>query len=278
MNMGSIAVDACLAGLGFESRSVETQRGRVRVITGAGGGELPTMVLLHGLGSQGADYLPLLLRLRPHVRKLVAPDLPGHGASDATFAERPRRTHIETLTEALDAVLDEPAIVFGNSLGGFAAIRYALARPDRVRALYLASPSGAPSTADEIESLLGALRVESHDDALRFIARAMPGNKSLFRHVMAWGVRRRFAAVRPWIESIRDPNPFTAAELARLSVPVHLVWGREEQLLPAAHLEFFRAHLPRTARIEEPEGFAHSPQVDDAKDVARRLLAFARAS
>ena len=171
------------------------------MITGAGGGDLPTIVLLHGLGSEGADYLPLLVRLRSHVRKLVAPDLPGHGASDATFAERPRQTHVETLTEALDAVLDEPAVIFGNSLGGFAAIRYALARPERVRGLYLASPSGAPSSSNEIERLHGALRLDSHADALRFLELAMPRRKSAFRHVMAWGVRRRFAAVRPWIDA-----------------------------------------------------------------------------
>jgi pimeloyl-ACP methyl ester carboxylesterase len=277
--IGRVAIDACLAGLGYESRAVATRRGRVRVIVGSGGGDLPTIVLLHGLGSQGADYLPLLARLRPRVRKIIAPDMPGHGASEAKRAIRPRQTHVETLAEALDEVLDEPAVIFGNSLGGYAALRYAIARPERVRGLFLASPSGAPSTADEADRLIDMLRIRSHADALRFLELAVHGDANWFRHVMAWGLRRRFTApsLGPWIDSIRDAEPLAPADLAAMTMPIHLMWGRSERVLPKAHLEFFRAHLPG-ACIDEAEGFAHSPQLDDPGEIARRLLAFAEAS
>ncbi|HEY2366946.1 MAG TPA: alpha/beta fold hydrolase, partial [Polyangiaceae bacterium] len=250
-----VAIDACLAGLGYESREVTTRRGRVRVIVGSGGGELPTIVLLHGLGSAGADYLPLLARLRPHVRRIVAPDMPGHGASEASLAARPRHTHVETLGEALDEVLGEPAVIFGNSLGGYAALRYAIARPERVRGLFLASPSGAPSTKEEIDRLMSVLRIRSHADAMRFLELAVHGKASWFRHVMAWGLRRRFTApsLKPWIDSIRDAEPLAPGDLARMTMPIHLVWGRSERVLPRRHLEFFRANLPN-ARIDEAEG------------------------
>jgi len=277
--IGRVAIDACLAGLGYESRAIATRRGRVRVIVGSGSGKLPTIVLLHGLGSQGADYLPLLARLRPHVREIVAPDMPGHGASSAPVAPRPRTTHVETLGEALDDVLGEPAVIFGNSVGGYAALRYAIARPDRVRGLFLASPSGAPSTKEEIDRLLGVLRIRSHADAMRFLDLAVHEKKKWVRHVMAWGLRRRFSApsLAPWIDSIRDAEPLAPADLARMTMPIHLMWGRSERVLPREHLEFFRAHLPN-ARIDEAEGFAHSPQLDDVDAVARKLLAFAEAS
>lgn len=280
MKLDRLALEAFVSALGYEKRFVATRRGRVRLLERRGRGDLPTVVLLHGLGSQGADYLPLLSRLRPHVRRVVAPDLPGHGGSDAPFTERPRHTHMQTLAEALDQVLDEPAVLFGNSLGGLAAIRYALARPERVRGLFLASPSGAPSTPAEVERLLGLLRVETHGDALRFLDLVLHAERTAFRHVMAWGLRRRFRApsVRAWIEAIPTTDPLTPAELGRLAAPVHLVWGRSERLLPATHLEFFRAHLPAGARIDEPDGLAHSPQLDDLREVTRRLLAFARAA
>jgi pimeloyl-ACP methyl ester carboxylesterase len=277
MKLERAAVGACVAALGYESRMVSTRRGRVRVLEGSGRGDLPTIVLLHGLGSQATDYLPLLVRLRPHVRRVVAPDLPGHGVSEATSTDDPRHVHLVTLTEALDEVLDEPAVLFGNSLGGLAAIRYALASPSRVRGLFLASPSGAPSTPDEIERLLETLRIETHGDALRFLDLVLHAERNAFRHVMAWGLRRRFGAstVRDWIDAIPRTEPLTPEELARITAPVHLIWGRSERLLPATHLDFFRAHLPE-ARIEEPDGFAHSPQLDDVRDVTRRLLEFAR--
>jgi pimeloyl-ACP methyl ester carboxylesterase len=269
---------AFVRALRFKSRGVDTSRGRVRVIEGEGRGELPTIVLLHGLGSRGSDYLPLLMRLRRHARRVIAPDLPGHGVSEARYCERPRTTHLETLAEALDEVLDEPAVLFGNSLGGLAAIRFALARPNRVRGLFLASPSGAPSTPEEIERLLRTLSIRSHGDALRFLSTVLHREPTWVRHVMAWGLRRRFnaATVRAWIDAIPNAQPLTPAELGRLSMPVRLMWGRSERLLPKTHLDYFRAHLPASARIEEPEGFAHSPQLDDVRAVTAELLAFAQ--
>lgn len=49
---------------------------------------------------------------------------------------------MDVMTEALDALLPEPAIVCGNSLGGAVALHYALARPEKVLGLVLLSPAG----------------------------------------------------------------------------------------------------------------------------------------
>ena len=269
------ALRAALAASGYTSRDVSTRGARVRIVEGRGGGKLPTVVLLHGLGSRGADYLPLLRRIRPHVRRVVAPDLPGHGASEVP-APFDLDACVSALVEALDATLDEPAVVFGNSLGGFSAIRFALERPSLARKLFLASPAGAPSSPDELERTLALLRVESHGHALRFLETVLHREPGPFRHLVAWGLRRRFSAVRPLIERVPHAPSFTPDELARLTMPVHLVWGRSERLLPPSHLAFFRAHL-RGATIEEPHGFGHSPWLDDVSRVARRLIAFASA-
>ena len=94
--------------------------------------------------------------------------MPGHGSSDTPRAFDIAKC-IDGVCEALDETLDEPAIVFGNSLGGFTALRFALSRPHRVRGLFLASPAGAPSSPEEIDAQLRTLRVETHADAVRFI-------------------------------------------------------------------------------------------------------------
>ncbi len=57
-------------------------------------------------------------------------------------------------------------------------------------------------------------------------------------------------------------------------MPVLLLWGKDERILPRDHLEFFRRHLPEHARFEEPEGFGHAPYLDDVDAVARRILSF----
>jgi pimeloyl-ACP methyl ester carboxylesterase len=270
-------IEAGVAALGYRSRVVGTRDARVRVLERRGAGHLPTIAVLHGLGSQAIDQLPLLQRLVPHVRRIVAPDFPGHGQSEAPANERDREAYVAALIDALDATLEEPAVVFGNSLGGFAAIRYAAARPLHVRGLFLASPAGAPSTPEEFERMMSALRLETHADSLRFLALVLEEEPRLLKHLLAWHLRRRFAAspVRALVDSMREGESLMPEHLRAVKVPVHLVWGRSERLLPANHLEFFRAHLT-AVRVEEPHGFGHSPQLDDVAETARWLLGFAR--
>jgi pimeloyl-ACP methyl ester carboxylesterase len=105
-------------------------------------------------------------RLQPHVRRLVAPDYPGHGFSgDAAGVVTPPAL-FEAMTAALDALLVEPAVLVGNSLGGAVAMQYATSRPDRVRALVLLSPSGAPFTPEEWTAFVASIDMRSRSDAL----------------------------------------------------------------------------------------------------------------
>jgi len=267
--VGEAALRRALGVLGYRSRDV---RG-VRLIEADGRGDLPPIVLLHGLGSRGADYLPLLQRLRPHVRRVVAPDFPGHGASPA-----PEPFDIGGSTLALVEALAEamePAVVYGNSLGGFSAIRFASRRPDRVLGIFVASPAGAPSTDEDFSQFQATLTVDTHAQAVRFLDKALTVDSAAVRHGLAWFMRRRLAPVRALVDDMPYAPGLTAEEVSSLAMPVHLFWGKEERLLPAKHLDFFRAHL-RNATIEVPAGFGHSPHTDDVDAVARKLIDFAR--
>jgi pimeloyl-ACP methyl ester carboxylesterase len=200
--------------------------------------------------------------------------MPAHGFSDRPSELHPARLK-HALVEAMDATLDEPAVVFGNSMGGIAAVHYALARPERVRGLILCSPSGAMMNEEELRRFFGTFALDTHGKALAFVDRLF-ARKNRMRHVFAWGVRTQFGdpEVRKLLSSTSPEDLLTPAQLASLRVPVLLLWGRDERILPRHHLEFFRRHLPPHARIEEPEGFGHAPYLDDASAVARRILAF----
>ena len=67
---------------GFDSLTVPTAAGGLHAYDARGPAALPTIVLLHGLGSTATSFGPLLSRMRPQARRLVAPDLPGHGFSE----------------------------------------------------------------------------------------------------------------------------------------------------------------------------------------------------
>jgi pimeloyl-ACP methyl ester carboxylesterase len=259
---------------GYHSRHVRTSAGRVHVLDARGDGRLPPVVLLHGISSAAFHFLPLLYRLRGGVCRLIAPDLPAHGFSDRPSAMLPSVLK-DALVEAMDAVVDEPAVVFGNSLGGIAAVHYALARPEHVRGLILCSPSGAMMGQDELRRFVGTFALDTHDAALQFVDRLF-SRRNRMRHLFAWGVRRQFENpdVRELLSTTSPADLLTPEQLSALQMPVLLLWGRDERILPRQHLDFFRRHLPGHARLEEPEGFGHAPYLDDADAVARRILAF----
>ena len=270
---------AALAALrltGYESREVPTSAGRVHVLSAEGFGMLPPVALLHGFSSAGVHFFGLLRRLRPFVRRLIAPDAPAHG-----FSSSPERVAPEELErgigEALDQELDRPTLLYGNSMGGLAALRYALRRPEKVAGLVLCSPVGAPMCQEEIDRFLLGFQVDDHARALAFVDRVFRTDGPM-RHLLAWGVRRKFGhpVMRELLESFNPGHLLDPGDLSRLKPPVLFVWGRSERVLPSEHKDFFLAHLPRSARVEEPPRFGHGPYLEDPAAVARQILAFAR--
>ncbi len=260
---------------GARSLRISTASGSVHVLDVPGRGSMPPVVLLHGLSASAADYDPLVRRLRRWSERIVAPDLPGHGLSPSTFEGTPS-TVVEALIDALDRVVDRPAIVFGNSLGGLVAIRYALARSSRVAGLCLVSPAGAWTDAMELRALLDLLRVDDLQAATAFLRRVLPGARWPLG-MIAWAARARLSrpGVRRLLADTRPSDLLSPVELSRLSMPLMLVWGAQEQLLPPSHLAFFRRHLPGHTRHEAPASFGHAPFLDRPDQVAHLLEDFA---
>ena len=181
------------------------------------------------------------------------------------------------MREALDAVLDEPAVVCGNSLGGAVALRYALDRPERVRGLVLTSPAGAPLSDDELATLRSGFDLGTDADARAFMAR-LYHRRPWFGPIVAGEVRTLMhrPVIRDLLASARADDAPTPPELAALRPPTLLWWGRSERLLPPSGLAYLRANLPAHAVVEEPEGLGHCPHIDDPARLAERIVTFAR--
>jgi pimeloyl-ACP methyl ester carboxylesterase len=249
---------------------------RIHLVDIPGDGGLPPIVMLHGISACGADYAPLFSRLRGVTSRIIAPDLPGHGLSSAPSDLDTVHDLLGDVAHAVDSVVDAPAIVFGNSLGGLAAIRYALMHPHRTAGLFLVSPAGASSTPRQLGALLDALRVDRHADAEAFVRRVIP-TAGWTTPLLAVGVRARLGrpAVRTLIERARIETLLDPQDLAALRMPIRLVWGAQDHLLPVAHRDFFIRHLPRHARVDTPAAFGHAPFLDHPDEVARLVRRFA---
>jgi pimeloyl-ACP methyl ester carboxylesterase len=235
----------------------------MHALTAPGRGPLPTVVLLHGLGSAAIHLGALMLALRGHARRVVALDLPGHGDSEVPSDGLTPRSLERGLLGALDGLVSGECVVFGNSLGGAAALRFALARPERVRALVLASPAGASMSQPAFERFRESVRVDSHARAMDFIDRAFV-RPPWPRDLLAWGTRQKFASpqVRSLLASTRAQDAFSAHELRSIHAPTLLLWPRGDRVFPPGCKEFFATHL-RRGTLVEPAGVGHSPYLED---------------
>src|SRR4051812_13255833 len=138
--MGSSAtaanVRALGAGEGHERRNDAVQR--TVVVDGvrlayddAGSG--PAVVLLHAIGHDTRDFVRLSAKLATRHR-VVALEWPSQGRSGPDRVPATAERYAGLLDGFLAAIGIERAVIVGNSIGGAAAIRFAHAYPDRVRA------------------------------------------------------------------------------------------------------------------------------------------------
>lgn len=133
-------------------RRVELHDGvRLRVEERGEASEDEALLLLHGFTGSVEAWGGALLDELARSRRVVAVDLPGHGASDAP--PRPERYRIEQVVDDLARVLDDAGIEratwIGYSMGGRVALAAAVRRGERVSRLVLESAS--PGIASEEE-------------------------------------------------------------------------------------------------------------------------------
>jgi pimeloyl-ACP methyl ester carboxylesterase len=256
--------------LGVDSRHVQAGPYRLHYLEHGAG---PPLVLVHGLGSNATmewGRLVAPLGRRFHV---YAPDLPGFGRSD-----RPRDAdysipmQVGALRSFLDAVGVKRTRLVGISMGGWIAARLAGEDPDRVERLVLVDaagmrPDGPPIPAevlfprDEegVRRLVSAVRLKAPSPP-GFVARDILKR----RREEEWIVRRA-------LESMRDGGDWLNGTLGRAGMPVLVVWGRQDALIPLAYAEPLRREFPN-ARLEVLDGCGHVP-VADCPEAFDELLA-----
>jgi 3-oxoadipate enol-lactonase len=250
-------------------------------------GDGPPLVLLHGVGANRAVWRHVTPALAAD-RRVIAPDLPGFGGSTPATSGFDLDTAATALAEPLADHAGGPFDLLGNSLGGAVALRLALARPDLVRRLVLAAPAGFAPRRWPIRAAAGALGDRAV--AVRRIVGAPVARVPAARRALLWGAiaePQRLAAedARMMLEASRGSTRIGAAvaavleadlraDLGRLEVPLGVIWGWRDRIIPISTLRHIRAARPDVLVVTIPRA-AHVPQVElPAEFVAavRRML------
>ena len=147
------------------------------------------------------------------------------------------------MSETLEQLDLGTFILIGHSLGGAMSLGYAVRRAETLAALLLISPAGARTTDEDLQALVGAFRAQNPHDARRLLARLYhrpPWFVPLLGREFLQSLAR--PGVRDILASAKVDDAVTPEELVRLTMPVFVIWGRSEHLLPAAHLGTSRAN------------------------------------
>ena len=255
---------------GFERRERKTSVGRVVIWEREGEGD--PLVLLHGLGARGSRLRPFVEALdRPN--PVVLPDFPAHGDSDP-----PRQMWVPDLVQGVDeALVDlEPAVFYGNSMGGYAAVKIAASRPEQVKGVFVSSPGGGALADEQRQQVMRSFRVSGYNEALALARAALARTPDWKRRLLALGVMYATGdpAVRELVDSVGPHDDLTLRDLRQLRMPTTVVWGTEERLLHPAQREWFRANLPGHASLVEPDGMGHAAWYEHTDELAGMFSAF----
>lgn len=264
-----------LKRLGARTALVDVGDAKMHVYRLRGEGERP-LVLLHGVGSSAGTFAPLVKRLRGSFGDILMPEAPGHGFSPPPDVTLDADGMLACVASCLDAEIEAPFVLYGNSLGGGMALRYAIARPERVAALAVLSPAGARVDADALAALVRDFELPTRKDARAFVRRLFH-RPPWYARFAAGPLRRRLhePSVRALLAAARVEDQLDPAAVSALPMPILFMWGGAERVLPPEHLTWFRAHLPDAARVIAPPHFGHSAYIEYPGEVAAEVVALA---
>ncbi len=263
---------------------VTTSFGRLHYVAAGGPStglrcrDLP-VVLVHGLGGTTHLWQANLTALAARHR-VVAVDLPGHGLSDRHPAPYGVDLFARAVSELLAAMDLGPVALVGHSLGGHACLKVALDTPGAVAKLVLVDSGGLGPEIDTgfLEPLLSGPDREAVEAMLRGLfcdpsavtrpmvdaaleALARPG---------AWEALREAV----WASTDRGRQAEVLLErLGELPMPVLVVWGGEDEVIPRTHGDAARDRIP-AARLWVADGAGHCPQIEAGGRFNERVLAF----
>lgn len=228
--------------------SLPTRLGETFVIA-SGAPLAPPLVLLHGSSTNSAAWMGDVLAYSPHYRT-YAVDIPGEpGKSAPARPSLKGEGYVGWLDDLLVALEVERTAIVAISLGGWIALQYAVARPERMDKLALICPGGvtAPRASWMLRLIVLSLFGER---GMAAIKRAMFRDVPISEEVEAFMALVQ-AHYRPRIEA---PPVFSDQELAKVRMPTLLVAGKKDvafnSVKTAARLSKL---LPRFQAVLLPE-------------------------
>ncbi|CAN5727049.1 alpha/beta hydrolase [soil metagenome] len=263
----------------LDFRTIHGYRRAFRI---AGSG--PVLLLIHGIGDNSTTWSTVQSKLAQRFT-VIAPDLLGHGQSDKPRADYSIAAYANGMRDLLGVLDIEKVTVVGHSLGGGVAMQFAYQFPQMVDRLILIGAGGVTKDVNialRVASLpmggeaLALLRLPMVLPAMQVVGKLAGGL------VGTTGLGRDLPDV---LRILRDlPEPTASSAFTRTlravvdwrgqvvtmldrcylteSVPVQLIWGEQDVVIPVSHARMAHAAMPGS-QLEIFKKSGHFPFHDD---------------
>jgi pyruvate dehydrogenase E2 component (dihydrolipoyllysine-residue acetyltransferase) len=256
--------------------------GRELNILLAGTGDAPPLVFLHGLGGSQSTWQVVLGDLVEQHR-VAAIDLPGHGTSDRSAEADYSITGIaHAIAEAVGKLGLSRPIVVGHSLGGAVALRIAIEQPKLIQGVVALDSAGlGEEISSELTDLMGG---QAGTDTARGLLQLFYQDQKLVNERGVAEMAQMQLADGAWAAQQSVANAAFASgrqlQAARLdpaavSVPVLLIWGEHDRVIPARHAIEALTRFPDASLAIVPN-VGHVPQVENPNRTATLITRFTR--
>lgn len=250
----------------------------------ADGSRVPTLVLVHGLSTQGAGDWRHLVPALARRHRVVSFDLPGFARSDRGDHLYSLERYSRILHWLVETRAGGPVILIGHSLGATLSLYHAGEHPDDVERLILIDAAGILHRAAYVKyvaeirdaGLLSA-SADLEEGLNDFIGRLVEFSQKLppveMRTVLDDDrMRRRYLRGNPAAVAGSSMLEVDFSQrLGRVRAPTLVIWGTEDDVAPLRTGRVVAARLP-DVRLELIQGAGHAPMLDRPADLLRLLL------
>jgi len=240
------------------------------------------LLMLHGIGSSSASWLWQLEALPKEGFRVIAWDAPGYESSRPLEAEKPTAAmYAEALYGLVERLLLKDVIIVANSLGGLFAGAYARAHGDRVRKMFLISPTSGYASFDPSE------RQQKTSGRLKMLEELGPEGMAEKRSPTLFGKKMTAESLElaRWSQRRIRPAGYRQAiwcldagrhvdDAPHYRKPVSVVCGTEDTVTPEAGCKKVAAAYPKGEYRSLP-GLGHVSHMEDPGLINRLIAEFA---
>lgn len=233
-------------------------------------------ILIHGFGGDLNSWMFNHESLASR-HSVYALDLPGHGGSSKKMEDGTLLGFAKVLKGFMDSIGASKAHLVGHSMGGAVAALFALNHPERCLSLTLIASAGLGSEIDG-EYIRGFVSATRRNELKPVLEKLFADSRLMTRQLVddtlkykrLDGVESALGAIASQFCPSNRQSVILRDRVIRLSMPVLVLWGSEDRILPASQA----GNLPKHVRTEVLPGYGHMVQMEAASKVNMMIRSF----